>query len=157
MSVEDKYAGQDVERADGFDEEATLKELAALSLIEYGRKRKDKAKEIGVTAGLLDAAVEGHRRKTQSADDGEGSAVLFPDIEPWDEEVNGAELIAEIEAAIQRRVVMPTGTPAAVAHWVLFAHTHEAHVVSPILAILAPDRNAPPKYAVHSQHRSAER
>ena len=75
MSIEDKYAGQDVERADGFDEEATLKELAALSLIEYGRKRKDKAKEIGVTAGLLDAAVEGYRRKTQSADDDEGSTV----------------------------------------------------------------------------------
>lgn len=34
---------------------------------------------------------------------------------------------------------MSKGTPATVAHWVLFAHTHEAHVVSPILAILAPE------------------
>lgn len=49
-------------------------------------------------------------------------------------------LIGELEAAIKRRVVMPEGMAAVVAHWVLFAHTHDAHIVSPILAILAPER-----------------
>lgn len=68
--------------ADGFDEEATLKELASLSLIEYGRLRKKKAKEIGLTAGLLDAAVNGYRKKN-APDSGEGPSVLFPEVESW--------------------------------------------------------------------------
>ena len=125
--------------ADGFDEEATLKELASLSLIEYGRLRKKKAKEIGLTAGLLDAAVNGYRKKNVP-DSGEGPSVLLPEVESWETPVDGAVLIGELEAAIKRRVVMPEGMAAVVAHWVLFAHTHDAHIVSPILAILAPER-----------------
>jgi putative DNA primase/helicase len=66
------------------------------------------------------------------------AALLATEPEPWDEQVDGADLLDEIEALFARYVVMPSEAGPAVALWVLSSWTLDAFDVAPILAVLSP-------------------
>ena len=121
------------------DDEETLERLAALPPMLYERERDKAAKELGVRVPVLDLEVDKRRPKDTSEDDVSGSSVLFDEYEPWPEVVDGAALLDRLSATVSRYAIMPKGAAEAVALWVLFAHTHDCHTMSPILAILAPD------------------
>ena len=77
----------------------TVRRLAALSPIEYDRVRQAEADALGVRVTTLDAEVEKVRRKLAGdGNDSQGEAVLFPDIEPWPEPVDGGELLTDLAA-----------------------------------------------------------
>lgn len=60
----------------------------------------------------------------------------FPEIEPWPDPVNGAELLDELDIAFQQFVVLPSrAAAAALALWTVHAHCFRAFPVSPRLAI----------------------
>ncbi len=59
-------------------------------------------------------------------------------VEPWDEPVNGAELLDDIVRAINRYMVMPPHAAEAVALWLIHAWTIEAWIISPLLIIVSP-------------------
>lgn len=61
----------------------------------------------------------------------------FPEIEPWARPVSGVALAEEIMSAWRRHVISPSWAPAAIAGWVLFAHTFDAWATSPRLAFLS--------------------
>jgi putative DNA primase/helicase len=64
-------------------------------------------------------------------------------IEPWPDPVNGAALLADIEAAMRRFVVMHRREQyAAAALWAVFAHTHDAFRFSPILIATSPEKGS---------------
>ena len=119
------------------DDEALFTELAALSRMEYDRRRQREAKRLGVRVPTLDTEVD-QRRPTDAEDDGGGG--LFSDLEPWPETVDGAELLDSIVDAFTRRVVLPDGAADALALWVLFVHAHDAAQISPILALVSPEK-----------------
>ena len=117
-----------------------LTELAGLSLIEYDRRREDAATELGgIRVSTLDQEISRRRPRDAPADDGAGSTLLFEEYDPWPEPVNGGELLDRLRSTVERYAIMPAGGEIAIPLWVLFAHTHNHHSVSPILAILAPD------------------
>ena len=118
-------------------DDALIEELATLSPIEYERRREEAAAELSIRVSTLDQEVD--RRRPRPDADGSGSAILFEEYEPWPEPVDGCELLARLQSAISRYAIMPPGSELATALWVLFAHSHNYHPVSPILAILAPD------------------
>jgi hypothetical protein len=64
------------------DLDATVRRLAALSPIAYDKVRLDEAVRLGVRVTTLDVEVEKARRQLagDSAGDGQGDAILFPDI-----------------------------------------------------------------------------
>lgn len=64
--------------------------------------------------------------------------LAFPEVEPWPEPVDGAEVLDALVAAITRYIVVPRGAPEAVALWTVFAHAHDAFAVSPNLAATSP-------------------
>lgn len=66
-----------------------------------------------------------------------GGIELF-EPKPWPEPVEGATLLDAIRDAIRRHLALERGAAEAIALWVLFAHTHDAHRSSPRLAFISP-------------------
>ena len=86
------------------DEKATIDRLAALSRLKYDKQRSDAAAELGVSVGALDKAVK-EARAGQSDTKGQGRPLELPDLEPWHQPVNGAELLDDICKVIRQHVV----------------------------------------------------
>lgn len=113
--------------------ERELTRLAGLDAVSYERERKAAADLLEVRASVLDKVVETRRKGGQ-----ETGGLFLEDPDPWPEEVNGAELLDELAAAVRRYVSLPAGAAEAVALWVVHSHANEAADVSPILAITSP-------------------
>jgi putative DNA primase/helicase len=64
--------------------------------------------------------------------------IQLVELKPWLEPVDGAKLLDELGGAFKRHLALPEGAPEAMALWVLFAHTHDAHETSPRLAFVSP-------------------
>jgi hypothetical protein len=74
-------------------DEETLQQLAALSVLEYERKRKAEAERLGWRITILDELVANRRPPSVSATgELQGRTLNLPDVEPWPEPVNGAEV-----------------------------------------------------------------
>jgi len=108
--------------------------LAKLSPLEYDQVRIGEAKGLNVRPQTLDAAIKGTRKAKQS------DASIFIEIEPWDEAVNGADLLDEIVSTFKRFIVTPSYAPEAAALWVLNTYVHDASYHSPILLITSPEK-----------------
>src|SRR5262249_7018374 len=96
--------------------EAALKRLADIGISAPGK--------------LLDAALQ--RQQTAQTDAG---LVLFADPEPWPSEVDGGELLDEIESLIRRFVILQDDASHAIALWILHAWALRAFDISALLAI----------------------
>lgn len=114
-----------------------LDSLATLSEFEYEKKRKDIAKEMGVRTSALDKEVKS--RRTQS-DEGQGQNVFLLTPEPWDDDVEGGELLSELMEVLSTHIVTNTENLLAISFWVLHAHTVNAFRYSTRLNITAPER-----------------
>lgn len=115
---------------------AKVAELAELSPLEYEKCRETKAKEMGVRVSVLDKEVSIVRPQADDDD----SPDPFETVEPWSQAVNGAELLADIQAVIQRFCVLPEHSDVLMAAWVLHAWTHDTADISPILAFVSPEK-----------------
>ena len=124
--------------ADGFDKLEALQvevaRLAALPELVYAQVRKDEAKRLGISPiSVLDKAVKQARPKDD--DTRAGSAVVLPEVEPWPDPVDGAELLDAIVAQLRRFVVADEHQLIAVALWIVHTHCFEAWWISPKLLI----------------------
>jgi putative DNA primase/helicase len=70
----------------------------------------------------------------------QGTVVTLADVEPWPEPVNGAEVLGEIVACIERYIVLPDGAADAVALWAVHAHAYEAFIHTPRLNFRSPEK-----------------
>src|SRR5262249_8832681 len=86
---------------------AMIREAALKRLADIG---------IGAPGKLLDAALQ--RQQTAQSDAG---LILFADPEPWPSEVDGGELLDEIENLIRRFVILQHDASHAIALWILHA------------------------------------
>ncbi len=116
--------------------EALIAELARLKPMDYEQRRERKAKALGVHVSVLDKAVEAQRPK--SPDD--ASVDPFEAVEDWGECVDGADLLANIQAAILRFCVLPDHSAPLMAAWVLHAWAYDAADISPVLAFVSPEK-----------------
>lgn len=73
------------------------------------------------------------------ATDGE-TCSLFKKIIPFDEAVNGRELIAELRSVITDYVFLPPYTDISIAYWILFTYGVRHFEFSPRLAIISPEK-----------------
>ena len=123
------------------DEDQLVTELAKLPLLEYEKRRPDAAKELGCRASVLDKLVEAERAKTNDDDgDGSGASVLFPEVTPWPEPVDGAELLDEMAELFKRHAILPRHAEDAISLWVCFTHAIDAVEVAPVLGIVSPEK-----------------
>jgi putative DNA primase/helicase len=121
------------------DEE--IARLAALDPVQYDREREAAARQLGIRKATLDNRVDALRRKWEdAATRPESSEGFLEPSELWPEPVDSAELLNDIERAIERYVVLPSKAGATGALWTLFAHAHEAAPNSPTLALQSPEK-----------------
>ena len=119
------------------DRDRILK-LAALPAMEYDRQRTEAASSLGVQVATLDREVKQARADMNTWSDAAES--IFPEIMPWPDMVNGAELLDAMASAISRFVIMPKHAANALALWILFSHCIDCMKVAPILAANSPEK-----------------
>ena len=119
-------------------DEEKLKRLAALSPIEFDRAADKEAGAMGVTIGTLRAEVT--KRRGKASDNAQGFAVELPDVEPWPEPVEGAEVLSAVARRFSLYVSLPPGAADALALWVALAHAFEAFIHSPRLNLHSPEK-----------------
>lgn len=80
--------------------------------------------------------------ETRVAESGsqQADSLLLNNPEPWPDPVDGAALLNDLGAAFTRYVALTDGAADALALWVLHTFTHDACVISPILAIVSPEK-----------------
>lgn len=115
--------------------EALTKELAGLSSLEYERRRKKVADDLGVRVTSLDAAVEKLRPPSTNT-----SGMLFVEPDPWLTPVAGDVLLDELSKTFSRHLVLPDNAADAMALWVMSTYCHDVARISPILGFLSPDK-----------------
>src|SRR5258708_6712203 len=86
--------------------DAEIKRLAALPRLQYEQERKGAAEKLEVRASILDKLVEAEKHSHDTGDGKPGHKISFAAPEPWPEEVDGAELLDEIAAAVRRYIVI---------------------------------------------------
>lgn len=113
----------------------TVQRLAELSPLDYERQREAEAKRLGVRVSALDAAVAELR-------DGENTRtmMLFKAVKPWAEQVDGAALLHEISATVQRFIICQPETARATALWIAFSWAVDHVDVAPLAVITAPEK-----------------
>jgi hypothetical protein len=119
--------------------DAELTRLASLANLDYEAERCDAAKRMGIgRVSVLDAEVNARRKaKTERKS---GTAIAFPAIEPWEGEVNGAELLDAIVATFNRYIVLPPHAAAALALFVVATYAVECFDAAPYLNLTSPEK-----------------
>ena len=122
--------------------EVDLERLAKLSAVDYERQRKLAAEKLGFRTSMLDLMVKAKRTELglDEGNDLQGSAVSFPEPEPWPGPVNGDALLSEIADAIQRYVVMDDHSRDLCALWVVHTYLIDSFLISPRLALCSPTK-----------------
>jgi putative DNA primase/helicase len=119
----------------------TFARLAALSPAEYDRCRQTEADALGIRVTTLDDEVERLRRWTGGNDSTlQGCALNLPDVQPWPQPVNGAELLEDVSKSFSRYVALPPGAADVMALWALHCHCFEASDITPRLNITSPEK-----------------
>lgn len=135
-ALADKYIQPDGSKptVEEFREAVTV--AAAKPRDEYELERVALAERFGVRRDALDTMVEDVRVDTEV-----GSLLpTFMQAEtPWAEPVVGTELLDEIYGTIRRHISMTQHSALACSLWALFAHTHDAFQISPLLLIHSPE------------------
>jgi putative DNA primase/helicase len=123
-----------------FEPSAEIIRLARLKLIDYERERSAAAKRLGMRASALDLCVKAQRSEAAVGDNRQGRALRIPDVDPWHDPVDGAELLDDITRTILRYLALPESTAQTVAVWAVHTHCYDAFTISPRLAITSPEK-----------------
>jgi putative DNA primase/helicase len=123
-----------------FEPSAEITRLARLKLIDYERERGAAAKRLGMRACALDLCVKAERSEPAGRDNGQGRALRIPDVDPWHDSVDGAELLDDITRTILPYLALPETTAQTVAVWAVHTHCYDAFTISPRLAITSPEK-----------------
>lgn len=120
--------------------EEIIKRLAQLTPLEYEQQRQRQAVKLKIRTTALDKLVETQRKKTSTNESLQGRRLEFPEIEPWPEPVNGAEILSDVAKAFSRYMSLPSGAADVLALWCAHAHAFEAFQCSPRLNISSPEK-----------------
>ena len=125
-------------------EERLILELAGLSRLEYAKRRKRVAEDMGIGVGELDKIVA--ETRGDSKDKGPAPALYEHwTVEAASEPVDGGILLRATKEAIQRYVFMSDDLAVAVTLWIVFSwlHEHDGAVThSPILYVTSAEKDS---------------
>jgi putative DNA primase/helicase len=117
------------------EKEARIKELAALSDLEYEDARNGTAARWGMRRTVLDKLVERERVLIRAADE-----ALGLDRNPALEAVSGLELVDELVGDLTQYVSLDPDYAVATAFWVIHTYLLDCTYITPRLAITAPEK-----------------
>ena len=131
--------------ADAVDDTSTsdddlIAELAALGRLDYAKRRKGAAKQLGIGLTDLDKIVAEARGEGE-----EPTPALYEhwNVDRWNESVDGGALLEAIVGTLRRYVAMSDEQAIVVALWIMLTWLHdEAAIHSPILLATSPQPNS---------------
>ena len=115
-------------------QKTSIEQLALLSPLEYDSRRKEVADKMGVRVSVLDSEVEKLRQHEVITN------AAFEELESWDEEVNGIELLNEIRSIIKSYLIVQTGVDVAIPLWVLLTYCIDEFRILPLLGVSSPEK-----------------
>ncbi len=115
--------------------EATIAHLSTLSIIDYESVREDVAKKLKFRTSVLDKEVAKFRKESEQDE----CEVVIND-EPFQGDVDIGQLLSEIEALINKHMILPKGALPAVTLWIVATYIYDAFRVFPKLAIISPEK-----------------
>ncbi|MBT7097400.1 DUF3631 domain-containing protein, partial [Candidatus Poribacteria bacterium] len=107
------------------------------ALLREGILRELQARGIGAAATMADAALGG---QTPGVGVGQGAPVFLETPAPWDEAVDGADMLDELAAVVRRFCVLPDGAADAIALWVVHTYCVDGADITPRLALTSPTK-----------------
>jgi len=116
------------------DIDVELHRLASLSAMTYERIRTETAAQLGIRATVLDKCVADIRKNKNTA------GIIFEEIEPYPETVDGAVLLDEIKATIKRFIVCHDETATVVTLWIAMTWFIDVVQIAPLAIITAPEK-----------------
>ena len=120
-------------------DDQTIARMAGLSVLEFARQSKAAADKLGISVSQLRGVVNEHR-KAQQASKGKGTPPMFEEVEPWDDPVNGAEVLNAVLEQLQAHVIADIETLHMAALWVCFTWLIDAATIAPIALITSPEK-----------------
>jgi putative DNA primase/helicase len=118
-----------------------IRRLAKLDLLTYGRERITAAEQLGIIVSILDRLVDRERQKlAEEAKAKEDEWVSVDDTRPWEEEVDGVELLDELYETLGEFVIMSPEARCATALWIVFTYVFDAAYAAPKLWIYSPTK-----------------
>jgi hypothetical protein len=118
------------------DDDAIVRRLAGLTVIEYEKVRKAEAKSLGgMRTSVLDKLVDAERKeaeKSKEIDD------VIEQLEPWERSVDGAELLHDAEEILKRHVILPPGGNIVIPLWAMGSYCMDAWQLFPKMLITSP-------------------
>lgn len=120
----------------GETQEEAIIRLSVLSIIDYDRVREREAEAMGVRVGTLDKEVAKFRSREQAS----SCPAMFPAVEPWPRQVDGAALLSEISDNIRQFIVCSPETVTAASLWIAFTWFIDHVQVAPLAVITAPEK-----------------
>lgn len=135
-------AEQDEPERSSEEEDALIKNLAAMRELDYARARKEAAKDLGVPVSMLDRLVNSARKDAHKQDGSEGSGgkILLDDIEPWPTAVQGEDVLNATYQLLSRYVIADKETLRAATLWAAMTWFVEHATVLPLAVITAPEK-----------------
>ena len=119
----------------------TFARLAVLSPAEYDRCRETEAAALGIRVKTLDTQVEPLRRYIGGSDATlQGSQIDLPEIEPWPECVDGAEVLDAIAKRHRAYIALPGYAADTCALWEAHCHCFQAFDITPRLNVTSPEK-----------------
>lgn len=118
----------------------TFNRLAQLDAVAYDRCRDQEAGRLGIRVTTLDCEVMKRRPKADSNGVTQGRTVALPDVKPWPEPVDGADVLDKVAGTIRRYVALPLEAADTVALWIGCCHAFRAFVHSPRLNPFSPEK-----------------
>ena len=115
-----------------------IRELSALSLVEYDQIRENEARKMKIRVSTLDKEVS----RLRVDDTSESGDFIFSVPEPWPETVDGGALLSDIVANIKRFVVCLDETAIAAALWIVMTWFIDVIQVAPLAVITAPEKRS---------------
>lgn len=109
--------------------------LAAMKPLQYERIRVEQAKLMGCRPSTLDALVKSARNEESDA-----GRLPFPEVEPYPEPIDPAQLLSEVSDTIRRFIVLNAEQADAAALWVAFTWFIDVVQVAPLAIINAPEK-----------------
>ena len=115
--------------------------LRTMTRLQLEQQRKALAEELGVRPGFIDQEWK-KRQPPENGGTAEPTDDLFPDVELWEQPVDGAALLALIVERLKRHVIFTDEQAITVALWITFAWTHDVFTHSPMLLATSAEANS---------------
>jgi hypothetical protein len=134
----EKYSPEELQTAlEKFS--TTLAQQSPLTIAIGKTALNKKLKEIKVPTST-DLVKALFRSLEEQTSDSQGATLWFEDPDPWEEEVEGQELLNEIESTFKEYLILPEGGSVAVTLYILNSYCTEASFICPILFFKSPEK-----------------